>query len=184
MFGRDAASSSMLQETGSPAHRRRLARYALRCLQLIATLLILVPSVQALNNYYTEPAYARDDYRGIVTYIQATGRPGDAILLNAPGQQEVFGYYYQGDLPVHPLPESRPLDPARTATALADLARPGGRVFALLWATDESDPDEEMLAELTQELAGSVFEHIPEVESLYLRRCTRDTFTDTIVNRD
>ena len=69
------------------------------------------------------------------------GRPGDAVLLNAPGQQEVFGYYYRGDLPVYPLPESRPLDQAATEAALAELARPGGRVFALLWATDESDPE-------------------------------------------
>ncbi len=86
------------------------------------------------------PAYARDDYRGIAAYIDALGRPGDAVLLNAPGQQEVFGYYYQGDLPVHPLPGSRPLDPAATEAALAGMAAPGGRIFAVLWATDESDP--------------------------------------------
>jgi hypothetical protein len=40
------------------------------------------------------------------------------------------------------------------------------------------------LAALTEQLAGDVFEKFPEVESLYLRRCTRDTFTDTIVSRD
>jgi hypothetical protein len=40
------------------------------------------------------------------------------------------------------------------------------------------------LEALTERLAGSVFERFPEVESLYLRRCTTDTFTDTIVNRD
>jgi mannosyltransferase len=126
---------------GTAPRMPRNARYAIRAVQLLAALLILVPSILALRNYYADPAYARDDYRSIATYIDALGRPGDAIVLNAPGQQEVFGYYYQGDLPVHPLPESRPLDPAHTATALAELARPGGRVFALLWATDESDPD-------------------------------------------
>jgi hypothetical protein len=40
------------------------------------------------------------------------------------------------------------------------------------------------LAALTERLAGDVFARFPEVESLYLRRCTTDTFTDTIVNRD
>jgi hypothetical protein len=109
--------------------------------QLAAALLLLVLSVRALTNYYTDPAYARDDYRSITEYIEAVGRPGDAILLNAPGQQEVFGYYYGGDLPVYPLPASRPLDPAATEAALVDLVRPGGRVFAVLWATDESDPE-------------------------------------------
>lgn len=53
-----------------------------------------------------------------------------------------------------------------------------------LFHTDENDPDEQRLAELTQRLAGSVFDLIPEVESLYLRRCTSDTYTDTIVTRD
>jgi len=122
-------------------HATRTVRYAGRTAQLLATLLILVPSILALRNYYADPAYARDDYRGIAAYVDALGRSGDAIVLNAPGQQEVFGYYYHGDLPVYPLPESRPLDPARTGSALAELARPGGRVFAVLWATDESDPE-------------------------------------------
>jgi len=49
---------------------------------------------------------------------------------------------------------------------------------------NESYPDESQLAVLTEQLAVSVFDRFPEVESLYLRRCTRDTFTDTIVNRD
>jgi hypothetical protein len=128
------------QEMPSPPHRSRFLSLALRCLQLVAALLILVPSILALNNYYTRSAYARDDYRGITDYIDAVGRPGDVILLNAPGQQEVLAYYYRGDLPVYPLPESRPLDPAATESALGELAQPGGRVFAVLWATDESDP--------------------------------------------
>lgn len=46
------------------------------------------------------------------------------------------------------------------------------------------DGNGELLAQMTDELAGSVFELIPEVESLYLRRCTSDTYTDTIVSRD
>ena len=49
---------------------------------------------------------------------------------------------------------------------------------------NEGDADESQLADLTEQLAGNVFLRFPEVESLYLRRCTRDTFTDTIVNRD
>jgi len=73
--------------------------------------------------------------------VQATGRDGDAILLNAPGQSEVFGYYYQEDLPVYLLPKDRPLDPEATESALVELAQPGARVFAILWATGESDPE-------------------------------------------
>lgn len=136
-----ASPRSTQQATSGPVHRSRIACYALRCVQVVAALSILVPSIRALNNYYSESTYARDDYRSIVTYVDAIGRHGDAILLNAPGQQEVFGYYYRGDLPVYPLPESRPLDAAATEAALVELAQPGGRVFAVLWATDESDPE-------------------------------------------
>jgi 4-amino-4-deoxy-L-arabinose transferase-like glycosyltransferase len=103
-------------------------------------LLALATSLHGLVDYYTDPAYARDDYRAMAAYLEAVGRPGDAVVLNAPGQQEVFAYYYDGDLPVYPLPAERPADPAATQAALEGLARPGGRVFALLWATGESDP--------------------------------------------
>jgi hypothetical protein len=113
-------------------HALRFVRYGL---------MLVLPITLALQNYYTDPAYARDDYRSIAAYVEAMGRPGDAVLLNAPGQQEVFGYYYHGDLPVYPLPEGRPLDPAATEAALRGLARPGGRVWGVLWATDESDPE-------------------------------------------
>ena len=116
-------------------------RRVLRLAQAAAALSILFASLVALRNYYTDPAYARDDYRSIAAYIEAVGQPGDAVLLNAPGQQEVFNYYYRGDLPLVPLPTERPLDPAATESALAALGQPGGRVFALLWATDESDPE-------------------------------------------
>jgi len=42
---------------------------------------------------------------------------------------------------------------------------------------------EARLEEMTHRLARSVFVSFPEVESLYLRRCSTDTFTDTIVTR-
>jgi mannosyltransferase len=106
-----------------------------------AATLLVAAGLYGLAAYYTDPAYARDDYRAIAAYIEAVGRPGDTVLLNAPGQREVFEYYYRGDLPVHPLPQERPLDPAATRQALEELAQPGRRIFALLWATDESDPE-------------------------------------------
>ena len=40
------------------------------------------------------------------------------------------------------------------------------------------------LSDLTSQIAATVFACLPEVESLYLRRCTADSFTDTIVRRD
>ncbi len=131
----------LLAPLSGPRNSSRLRVYVLRTVQLAAALLLLVPSVRALSNYYTDPTFARDDYRSIAEYIEAMGRPGDSVLLNAPGQQEVFGYYYGGQLPVYPLPQGRPLDPAATEAELVALSHPGGRVFVVLWATDESDPE-------------------------------------------
>jgi hypothetical protein len=68
---------------------------------------------------------------------------------------------------------------------IVGLAALGSNLYLeYLFNLEEEDPDETKLAELTEDLAGSVFALIPEVESLYLRRCTSDTYTDTIVTRD
>ena len=94
----------------------------------------------SLATYYTDPAVARDDYRGMARYLEAVAGPEDAIILNAAGQQEVFGYYYRGRAPVYPLPRRRPLDPSATVAELETIVTGAKRVYALYWATDESDP--------------------------------------------
>jgi mannosyltransferase len=94
----------------------------------------------SLRNYYFVPRFARDDYRGIARYIEAVGRTGDAVLLNAPGQRDVFGYYYHGDLPVYPLPRQRPVNAGQTVQELETIGGANRRLFAVFWATEESDP--------------------------------------------
>ena len=97
-----------------------------------------------LSLYFTAPAVARDDYRGIVQFIAATAHPNDAILLDAPGQSEVFNYYYRGDLPVYALPRQRPLDPEDTLGQLRELLN-YDKVYALYWAIEEADPDRRII---------------------------------------
>jgi 4-amino-4-deoxy-L-arabinose transferase-like glycosyltransferase len=101
---------------------------------------VSVTSFLALGNYYFDPRYARDDYRGIVRTISEMERPGDAILLNAPNQWETVHYYYQGEMPLYPLARQRPLDPRQTAAELEAILAQHDRLFVLYWATDESDP--------------------------------------------
>jgi hypothetical protein len=67
---------------------------------------------------------------------------------------------------------------------IVGLAGEGPSLYLEYVFGNEVDSDGTELAALTEQLAGNVFDRFPEVESLYLRRCTRDTFTDTIVNRD
>ena len=102
--------------------------------------LVVAAAWGPLKAYYTDPAVARDDYRGMARYLEVAAGPEDAIILNAAGQQEVFGYYYGGDTPIYPLPRSRPLDPQATVAELEEILGQARRIFALYWATDESDP--------------------------------------------
>ena len=121
--------------------RSELGQPAARVVVLLLVAFNLLASGQSLLNYYCDPQYARDDYRGLARYITAMAGPNDAVLLNAPGQEEIFGYYYKGDLPIYPLPQQRPLDQGQTRRDLEAIVSHHANVFAVLWATDESDPD-------------------------------------------
>ena len=112
----------------------------LRKLGAIGAAVLLTASGIALAGYYFNPAFARDNYRGVAAYISASQRPGDAILLNAPGQEQIFPYYYRGPLPVIPLPAERPLVPAQTSTELAQLNARYKRLWLVLYGTNGSDP--------------------------------------------
>lgn len=99
----------------------------------------------SLANLYFNPAYFRDDYRGIAHRIESLGRPGDAVITDAPNQAEAFDYYLRSDQPgqppLFPLPDSRPLDPDRTAAQLADIAARYDRIFVLYWGDAQADPE-------------------------------------------
>lgn len=121
--------------------RAKLGRAAGTLWAAASVLLVGSLAWTSLGDYYTNPRYARDDYRGIAAYISALGGDRDAVLINAPSQVETFTYYYKGKLPLYPLPQQRPLDRARTEADLKALVEGKERVFAVYWATNESDPE-------------------------------------------
>lgn len=93
-----------------------------------------------LPGYYADPA-ARDNYLGVAAWLRAMADPAqDVVLLDAPGQQDVWSYYDPG-LPVLALPRERPAQRATTETALAQALEGKRAAYALFWATDEADPD-------------------------------------------
>jgi mannosyltransferase len=113
-------------------------------LPYLAALLITIPSYFSLNAYYTDPAFQRDNYRGIAAFISAVATKDDAVIIHAPGQQEVFSYYYppRGEQPsIHPLPRQRPMDPTDTIAELEALTAQAERIYGIFWATEEADPD-------------------------------------------
>lgn len=113
-------------------------------LGMVAGLLAFAPAVvtstAGLRSYYDDPSFYRDDYRGLARFLESAAGPADAIILNAPGQVEVFSYYYRGQATLYPLPRQRPIERGQIEAELSEVARRHERAFAVLWATAESDP--------------------------------------------
>lgn len=107
---------------------------------LIPAAAIITGSVRSLNNMYTDPIYARADYRDMAARIFAENHPNAAIVLNAANQWEVFTYYYDGPDPVVPLPAGYP-DPEVIDRELSALVEDHGRIYLILWGEAERDPN-------------------------------------------
>lgn len=93
-----------------------------------------------INNLYTDAAYTRPNYRAIARTIAYGARLGDAIVLDAPNQQEVFSYYYHGDAPIYALPRGLGGDDAATSAELTTVITQYHRIFVLYWGETERDP--------------------------------------------
>jgi 4-amino-4-deoxy-L-arabinose transferase-like glycosyltransferase len=117
-----------------------MASWAWSIVVLALCAVIAAPTLDALRHYYFDPAYARDNYRGIAQRILNNQRPGDAVILDAANQWEVFTYYYPDGPHVYPLPRQRPLDQAAVEAELAAIAAQHPRLFVLYWGDGEADP--------------------------------------------
>jgi hypothetical protein len=111
-----------------------------------AGLALLLGAWLALPNYYFDP-FARDNYAGMARYVAALGDPDrDVVVLDGPGQQEVWRYYDPG-LPTLALPAPGANDASQAAAALEQWigqTQPEvdrRQIFALFWGVDEQDPD-------------------------------------------
>jgi uncharacterized membrane protein len=117
---------------------RRMAWGGIAGVLMAGVLVLWWPS---LHNLYANPAYARDDYRGIARTIEAQARPSDAVLLNAPNQWEVFTYYHREGAPAIPL-AYRPLNEATVDQEMQTIAAQYTRLFVLYYGEHESDPND------------------------------------------
>jgi hypothetical protein len=127
---------------GLPPLARQLAVIAVG---VVVAGLLVIPTVRSLASYYFDPTYARDDYRGLAQTVALREQPGDAIVLTAPGQVEIFSYYFRGQSGLFPLPLQRPIDPADTRARLERLSDDHDRVWLVRWAANEADPDDLIL---------------------------------------
>ena len=103
--------------------------------------LFLFDTGRSLYNLYFDEAYMRADYRAISHAIEKRARPGDAIILNAPNQWEVFTYYYPDNDHVFPVARQRPFDVATNQAELEKIAAEHQRLYAVFWGDAECDPE-------------------------------------------
>jgi 4-amino-4-deoxy-L-arabinose transferase-like glycosyltransferase len=129
------------RSVGDDSRHLQIAARAVLGLALAA---IIYPS---LRNLYVNPAYARDDYRQLVADILATRRPGDAVVLNAPNQWEVFTYYHP-DEDIYPAPYHP--SAAKVDAFLTPILDEHKRLFVLYWGDAESDPPRRIESWLAQ----------------------------------
>jgi 4-amino-4-deoxy-L-arabinose transferase-like glycosyltransferase len=69
-------------------------------LQLPPLLLLAGINAWVLYHHYSDPVYAKPDWRAVARKIEHFGLPGDAIILTGDGGEKAFHYYYRGDAPV------------------------------------------------------------------------------------
>jgi hypothetical protein len=116
----------------------------------IGTLLLITAWVggataRSLANHYLDERLYRPDLRTVAQYIQAHATPDDLIVLIGGHSYPAFAYYYEGPLPVLPMPDKllpdtgAPID----VRALETLDRAiAGRqnLWLVLWQAPLADP--------------------------------------------
>ncbi|HZQ06668.1 MAG TPA: glycosyltransferase family 39 protein [Anaerolineae bacterium] len=119
-----------------------VARRAVSIGALLVGALFAIAIAWSLTLIYTDPRLQRDDYRGIVNYINAVATNRDVVIVDAPGQLDVVRYYYHGAAQLETLPIGRPVEQGATQERLDDLLKNKENLFAILWATEQADPQQ------------------------------------------
>ncbi len=137
---RDAETQSESHASRFTHQLSRFTFHAARSTQYALPTAAVILAYLTLPAYYADPG-ARDNYAGIAATVAALGDPASAgVILNAPGQADVWAIYDPG-LPVLALPGQRPPDRAATEAQLAAALVDRRQLFALFWATEQSDPE-------------------------------------------
>jgi mannosyltransferase len=106
-----------------------------------AVVWLLATMIRLLTPLYDDPAFQRADYRTIAATIATSASADDAIILNAPNQEEVFRYYYRGDAPIFGLPPGLGGDDATTRAEVERLISQYQRAYVVFYGEAERDPN-------------------------------------------
>ena len=118
-----------------PLYLRALPKLA----SVVALAVYLLALFRGLDALYHHPDLQRDDMRGLARQIENDLRPGDAVIVSAPGLQELLRYYYKGDAPVYPLPLGG--DDEATRKEVLDIIAAHDRLQVIFYGADQQDPN-------------------------------------------
>ena len=139
--------------TTHPPPARQPKRWLAASGLLLAGALVFGASVASLQKQYLNETLARPDFRAVVDYVERRAQRGDAIVLIGGHSYPVFTYYFDGNLPIHPMPPGllpstrEPLN-YRAIEELGQIAAGRERLWLVLWQYRLADPTEVVLSHL------------------------------------
>lgn len=123
-------------------------------LAVILFMVILVGTVQSLYNSYFVGEYSRDDFRAVLSYIEANAWEDDAIIIVGGHAYPILDYYNRLGLAAYPIPPrlvasvEQPVSRQLVAETLSEIVSHHRRVWLVLWQERLADPARLVLNEL------------------------------------
>ncbi len=95
----------------------------------------------SLRAYYTDPRYARYDWRGTIARMEASSLPSAAVLVNGPPWLPEFDYYFHGSLARYDLPRPGLQGWTQVEQELQNAAGNHTGIWLIKYYPPEFDPD-------------------------------------------
>lgn len=107
--------------------------------------LILATSLFSLNNWFTDPRFAKDDFQALAQFVRERSAPDETVLLSSGHMYPVWAYYY-GWQGWTPLPQLERLDINRVtalsiSTEMAEALQNKNGVWLVSWQDEVIDPN-------------------------------------------
>jgi hypothetical protein len=119
---------------------------------IAALAFLTATAVQSASNMYFDPAYARDDFRGLARFLQQNMAEDDGVVLLSGHFFPVFEYYYHRNNWI-PFPKNTRPSPSITDVVTLDVAEELDRfavnhrgLWVVLWQEEVADPNGVVLA--------------------------------------
>lgn len=132
--------------------------------------ILLFSQIQATYNLYTDPTFAKANWRDVAAYIQAHRQPNERVVLVSGHAYPMTDYYLPG-VEILPLPPERTLD--TTAVLGVDVAQPlaeglqgSAGVWLMNWQDEVVDPEGIVPAWVA--MTGATEETVPPFQEVRL----------------